>query len=225
MIGGKVWVALLAATFASAAVAFEDCGELGNAYGPYDYRTQKDKLVIVEGAHFTQDVEALRRGTTGSLGADIDYTLRASPNHHRALIAMGNLARKLNIEQPPGAKYTLACYFDRAIRFAGNDGVVRLIYGTHLSRAGKKTEALQQLELALSLDPNSANIHYNLGLLYFDLKDYPKARHNAQRAYELGFALPGLKRMLEGVGQWEPSAGPTGRQGTAAGDARSAAPK
>ncbi len=222
---GIVAVALLLATFTSAAADLGDCGELGNAYGPYDYRTNKNKLLIVEQFHFTQDVEALRRGKSGALGGDIDYTLRASPNHHRALMAMANLSRKLNTEKPPGANYTIACYFERAIRFAGNDGVVRLIYGTNLSRAGKKKEALQQLELALSLDPNSANTHYNLGLLYFELKDYPKARLNAERAYELGFTLPGLKRMLEDAGQWRPPAGAPGSSGKAAEEVRSAAPK
>jgi tetratricopeptide (TPR) repeat protein len=220
-----VWVIVFAATFSSAAAAFEECGELFNAYGPYDYRTSKDKLAIVEGAHFTQDVEALRGGSTGALGGDIDYTLRASPNHHRALIAMVNLGRKLNTEQPPGAKYTLVCYFDRAARFAGNDGVVRLIYGTYLSRAGKKQEALQQLELAESLEPNNANIHYNLGLLYVDLKDYSKARLHAQRAYELGFTLPGLKRKLEELGQWRPPAGAAGTKDGASAIVRPTSPK
>jgi len=217
-----VAVALLLATFTSAAADFEDCGDLANAYGPFDYRTSKDKLLIVDGTRFTRDVEALRRGNTGPLGADIDYTLRASPNHHRALIAMANLGRNLNTEQPQGAKYTVACYFDRAIRFAGDDGVVRLIYGTYLSRAGKLQDARQQLELGLTLEPANANIHYNLGLLYFDLKDYPKARLHAQRAYELGFQLPGLKRKLEEARQWEaPGGGPS----SASGEVRPAAPK
>ncbi len=201
--------------------AYDECGDLANAYGPYDYRTAKDKLVIVEGAHFTNDVEALRRGTTGTLAGDIDYTLRASPNHHRALIAMINLGRNLKTEQPPGAKYTISCYLNRAIRFAPDDGVAYLIYGTYLMRTGNRTEAMRQLQTALSLDPDNANVHYNLGLAYFDLQDYPKARLHAKRAYEIGFAFPGLKKMLEGVGQWEtkrtvPAAAKSQSQGTKA---------
>jgi tetratricopeptide (TPR) repeat protein len=185
--------------------AFEECGELTNAYGPFDYRTSRDKLAIVEGAHFTQDVETLRRGATGKLGGDIDYTLRASPNHPRALIAMADLGRKLNTNQPPGAKYPIPCYFDRAIRFANDDPIVRLIYGTYLARHGKRNEAVNQLEVAAKLDANNANIHYNLGLIYLDLKDYPKARENAKRAYDLGFSLPGLRKRLEAAGQWTPT--------------------
>jgi tetratricopeptide (TPR) repeat protein len=196
---------LVLAFAAGSAFAFDECGDLANAYGPFDYRTSKDRLVIVEGAHFTADVESLRRGTTGSLGADIDYTLRASPNHHRALIAMMTLGRKLNTDQPQGAHYTITCYFDRGTRFAPDDAVVRLIYGTYLSRLNKRSEAMEQLSLALKLDPDNANIHYNLGLIYLDVKDYPNARLHAQRAYELGFALPGLKKRLEEAGQWSGS--------------------
>ena len=195
---------------ASRAHAFEECGELANAYGPFDYRTSRDKLVVVETYHFTQDVEALRSGATGQIASDIDYTLRASPNHTRALIAMANLGRKLNTDQPPGAKYSLPCYFDRAIRFADNDPMVHLVYGTYFARVGKQKEAVEQLEVALKLDQGNANIHYNLGLVYLDLKNYPKAREHAQRAYDLGFTLPGLRKRLEAAGQWTQPAERTG---------------
>lgn len=208
MHGTVILLALLAAGLSGPARAFEECGELYNAYGPFDYRTSANMLAIVEKVHFTPDIEALRRGNTAPLGAEIDYTLRASPNHHRALIAMTNLVRTTKTERPTGAQYTVSCYFDRAIRFAPDDGVVRLIYGTHLSRSGKRPEAIKQLELAQSLDENNPNVHYNLGLLHFERKDYPKARLHAQRAYALGFELPGLRKMLEGAGQWESPAAP-----------------
>jgi len=215
MLARKTLLACVAAVAASSAYAASECGELANAYGPFDYRTSRDKLVIVERHHFTPDVQALRAGATGRIGADIDYTLRASPNHHRALIAMADLGRKLKTDQPAGANYTVACYFDRALRFAADDPMVRLIYGTNLLRAGKRQEAVKELEIASSMDPNNANVHYNLGLLFFDFKDYPKAREHAHRAYELGFSLPGLKKKLQDAGQWEPPAASAASTGTA----------
>ena len=60
--------------------------------------------------------------------------------------------------------------------------------------------------MALKLDQGNANIHYNLGLVYLDLKDYPKAREHAQRAYELGFALTGLRKRLEAGGSMDADA-------------------
>ncbi len=194
---------------AGVANAYEPCGPLKTGYGPYDYRTQKKKLELVEQFHFTSDVETLRHGNTGPLGGDLDYTLRASPNHSRALMAMVNLGFMMHTNRPKGTRYTIPCYFDRAIRFAPDDDEVYLIYGIYLARSGKKQDALTALHKAESLQKDDANIQYNLGLVYFSLKDYPNALLHAQRAYGLGFALPGLKKELQDVGQWQdPPSGP-----------------
>ena len=48
---------------------------------------------LVEGAHFSRENELLIRGTSQDRpGPDIDYTLRAFPNHPRALKSMMDLA-------------------------------------------------------------------------------------------------------------------------------------
>ena len=41
-------------------VAAQVCGSLKNGYGPFDYRTQKGNLVIVEEYHFQPQVEFLK---------------------------------------------------------------------------------------------------------------------------------------------------------------------
>lgn len=66
------------------------CQGKGQGYGPFDYTSPTDRkhLGIVEHYHFTSDVEHLRKGASGSIALDLDYTLRAFPNHHRALNAM-----------------------------------------------------------------------------------------------------------------------------------------
>lgn len=185
------------------ALGLEPCGDLRNAYGPFDYRTEKSKLEIVEGAHFLPFVENLSRGNTSATpGGDIDYTLRASPNHHRALLSMMNLARKEKTEKPRGSRYSIACWLDRAERFAPNDAMVKTLYGTYLLQKGKAKEGTKKLEQALELAGDNANIHYNLGLAYYELKDYDKALASAHKAYQLGFQLPGLRNKLEKVGKW-----------------------
>ena len=69
------------------------CSGSRQGYGPYDYtdpRTRKGgkdaPLSLVERYHFTPDVENLVGGNT-SLGpeGDLNYTITAFPNHHRAL--------------------------------------------------------------------------------------------------------------------------------------------
>lgn len=180
------------------------CGSLDNGYGPYDYRrTTPEQRAIVERYHFTRDVETLRRGeSTTRIGGDLSYTLRAFPNHSRALLAMMRLGERERKPQPSGAKYTVECWFDRAIRFAPDDPSVRLLYGTFLLRNDKQQAAIEQLKLAENYAGANGNVYYNLGLAYFDLKDYGRARDYAKRAHELGFTLPGLKNKLQSVGQW-----------------------
>jgi tetratricopeptide (TPR) repeat protein len=186
------------------------CGGLANPYGPFDYRNQKQELIIVDGAHFLPFVENLSRGNTAaSPGGDIDYTLRASPNHHRALLAMMNLGRKEKTEKPKGSRYTISCWFDRAERFRPDDSMVKVLHGVYLMRSGQTRDAIDKLEEALRLGGEDANLHYNLGLAYFEAKDFDKALSSAHQAYKLGFQLPGLRDKLVRSGKWhEPDVKP-----------------
>ena len=180
----------------------EQCGDLQTGFGPFDYRYDKGNLPVVENSHFDANVERLVRGKSAALGGDIDYTLRAYPNHHRALVAMEKLATRLKNDQPPQANYTITCYYERALRWRPDDGVVRVLYANFLARRGKPAEAIKHMEAAeKSLGP-SANLHYNMGLVYADLKQYDKALEHAHHAYQLGFNLPGLKTKLQKAGQW-----------------------
>jgi tetratricopeptide (TPR) repeat protein len=181
------------------------CGMLASAgqYGPYDYRTDKDRLPIVLNMHFTPEVEALIRGHTGERpGADIDYTLRAIPNNHRALIAMMRLGEKEKSQQPQGARWVVECYFERALRFRPDDSIVRMIYSTYLNSQGRVADANAQLATATDYAKDSALTHYNIGLHYFDLKNYEKALVEAHLALSLGWPRTELRDKLREVGKW-----------------------
>lgn len=181
------------------------CGELQNAYGPFDYRTAtKSQKNLVEGAHFTSEVETLVRGNTGYLGSDIDYTLRVFPNNPRALLAMSRLAMKEKVELPKGAHYPVECYFDRAFRMAPDDPMPRLIYGMHLKDRNRREEALSELDSAAELKKESTSYEfpYNIALIYFDLGQYEKAVEYAKQAYALGAPFPGLRNKLVAAGKW-----------------------
>lgn len=186
------------------------CGSLANGYGPYDYRTDKPKLGIVERYHFTPAVETLIRGSTNVLpGPDLDYTLRASPNHHRALMSMMRYGEKMKSPQPQGAGYSVECYFERAVRFRPDDTIARMLYATFLSKNARTPEAIRQLELATVAAADNGFSHYNIGLIYFDLKKYDKALLQAHKAISLGFLQPALRDQLQSVGQWtEPAVQP-----------------
>lgn len=197
------------------------CGDLANAYGPYDFRHDRDKLSIVLGAHFKPEVEALIRGTTsGTPGGDIDYTLRAIPNHPGALLAMIRLGVKEKTDLPKGVHYTVECWLERAIRFRSDDSVVRMIYATYLSERQRKPEAMKQLEAVEGLAKDNPFTHYNLGMIYADMKEYERALKQAHLAMELGFRQTALRDKLKAAGQWQE---PVAASEPAASDAAAAA--
>lgn len=204
-------IASCASTTVLAQVTASTCGPISGPgqFGPFDYRTSKSQLVIVEQYHFTAEVEALVRGKSSSIGSDIDYTLRASPNNHRALIAMMRLGEKQKTPQPMGSRYSVQCWFERAITFRPDDAVVHMIYSTYLNKQGRVPEANAQLELATLHANDNAFTHYNIGLHYFDLTNYDKALLQAHLAIALGFGKTELREQLQRVGKWsEPPQAP-----------------
>ncbi|MFN0163525.1 MAG: ABC transporter permease [Burkholderiales bacterium] len=184
------------------ALAQSECGPLANAYGPYDYWVNKAELPIVDSNHFTPEVETLQRGKSSSIGGDLDYTLRAFPNHARALVAMVNLGVKERTAKPSGSRYTVECWLIRAIQFRPNDATARVIYASFLSKAGRRPQAVKELEAAEAAGATSPNFHYNLGLAYLDVGDFEKSLDHAHKAYLGGFNLPGLKSRLLKAGKW-----------------------
>lgn len=186
----------------SAAWAADACGELANGYGPYDYWTDKNHLPIVEKHHFAPQVESLRGGQTSYIGDDIAYVLHAFPNHPRALNAMVRLARKENTRQPEGARYTVDCYFERAIRFRPQDATVRILAAGFLGESGKKKEAVLQLEAAQRLGAKGADFDYSLGQAYFEVGEFDKSLALAHSAARAGLNLEGLRIKLVNAGKW-----------------------
>lgn len=179
------------------------CGELGNAYGPFDYRKDKDKLAIVENSHFTPQVRALVRGVSGPIGAELDYALRAFPNHHPVLATLERLGQKTKSERPPGLRYNIGCYFERAVRFAPDDAVARMMFAHHLGTHGQMPSAVAQLEEAASLAGDNGFTHYNVGMVFAELGQWDRALVQAHKASALGFERPDLKAMLQKAGKWQ----------------------
>lgn len=194
-----------------------DCSEFAytHAYGPYNYnnpRHRSEKLPIVEKAHFTNDVRTLKRGANSSspLG-DLEYTLGAFPNHPQALYSMIRYATehayrresqrawkttsRLGRARPPAE-----CYLQRATRFAPDDHRVRILYGLFLHRNGENERALETYQSAVKLQPSSAEAHYNMGLLLYDMGRYRSSKKHAQTAYELDYPLKGLRKKLAAKG-------------------------
>ena len=184
------------------------CGSLTppGQFGPFDYRTVSSEIKHrVEDYHFTPAVESTRGGvTSGTAGADLDYTLRAFPNSPRALLTMSRYATRMKSERPPGVRFSAECYFERAIRFVPNDPMPPLLYASFLKDRKRLAEARAQLLEAERLrgDPSNFDFDYNLGLLFYDVGIYDKSLTAAKRAYALGAPLPALMNKLKSAGKW-----------------------
>jgi len=182
------------------------CGALGSrpgALGPLDYRTTPQRTIdFVEIRHFTRAVETLKHGErSGDVPSDIEFMLGVFPNHPRALRSAAAVIRRNGGKVPNGLVYGIHCWFDRAIAFRPDDADVRIVYAYELLRDRKEAEAREQ---ALESEPfaSSARVQYNLGLVFFELKDFERSLLYAKKAYEAGFDLPGLRNKLQQAGQW-----------------------
>jgi tetratricopeptide (TPR) repeat protein len=203
----STFAGVLLALFFSSAPAQNACGPLANHYGPFDYRTQRDKLKVVEDYHFNAGVESLLRGQSGtSVAADLSYLMRTSPNHHRGLLAVMRLGEKTKNPHPDKLQYSVDCYFDRALRFARDDTVVRVLYAQHLAKQGRGQQARQQLAEATESAQDNPLSHYNIGLMYFELGAYDEALVQAHRARSLGLERDELEKLLKSRNKWKDAA-------------------
>lgn len=219
-----------------AQLANNACGTLTNSFGPFDYRNEvgtqdykknpNNPLYLVESTHFRPEMEALIRGGQGAnspVGPEFDYTLRAFPNHHRALIAMVRLAEMQKVDPPKGARYTVACWFERAIRFRSDDHIVRIIYATYLNKAARREDAIRQLEAAAKLAKDNAFSLYNIGMVYADMEMFDRALEYAHASEALGMQRTELKDRLVAAGHWREPA-PQGPQPAASSSPAPSAP-
>lgn len=197
--------AMLVLTASVGAHAANFCGDLKTSYGPFDYRKRSEfpsNFEIVESYHFTPDVENGIKGATGTIGGDLQYTLAVIPNHLRALATLTRVALSKKAVQLESMKYPVECYFERATRYAPDDGAVRAAYGSYLYALDKPDQAFVMFKEAVRLDPDNPTINYNLGLAYAKRKEYALAMTHAKKAYAQGFPLPGLKNKLIEAGKW-----------------------
>lgn len=158
-------------------------------------------LDMVTGAHVRKALKRYREGQYQWAWTDILYTLHRVPNHPQSLLMLTNFSndKKQNIVSPEEAEQ----YFRKAIEYTPEEPSTRSLYAYHLYRSEKFDEATEQYEIALKLNPNSAEINYNLGLAYLKLERNEDALSRAREAYRLGHPLPGLKELLIKKGLWE----------------------
>jgi tetratricopeptide (TPR) repeat protein len=127
------------------------------------------------------------------------FTMRriSSPNPIRAEIAArkGLVHRDLGeIEQ---AEETLEVAIQDCIKCAVGYQAKSMFYRDR----GDLVKAREVLEKGnVATEGQSADLHYFLGLVLLDMKEFDAARQHARSAYDLGYPLPGLRDRLASAG-------------------------
>jgi len=173
--------------------------------GRRDFRTLdatdegRGDLRVFEQFHLSKAQKNLAEGRPQYAVKDLDFVLRRVPNHERALRLLLELSK---VEKARSGTRTLGCYFVWARDFVTNDVTV-LSYGGYYFWKSNKTElAIEWWDAALAIDPDAPEVNYNLGLAYFSMHEYSKARTHAWSAYEAGYPLSGLRQKLRDAGEW-----------------------
>jgi len=206
---GRTALAVIVVALSASTAHAEECGPLpSGGYGPYDYRTDRDKVALVEKFHFTPSIEALIPSGNGPVGAELDYVLDKFPNHHRALAAAVRMAERDKTFRLKGSVRVVECYFDRALRFRRDDTVVRSMFAHYLGQIGRTDDAIAQLDIGLGFASENALTHRNIGIVFAELKQYDRAVTQARKARDLGYPGTDLIDRLRAVGQWPADAVP-----------------
>lgn len=187
------------------------CMELGGEQYDYYSAEVREKngtfptglLNMVEGAHFTPNVQLLKAGHRDAQPGDLKYTLRKLPNHPGALDAWSRYEIKYRssklFRSTPGNKrplLTADCFFERAISMYPQHAETYKVWGIHLYRHEKYDDSIAMILKAQSMGDRGADMHYYLGLSYLANGDRPSAEFHAKEADRLGFPFKGLQRKL-----------------------------
>jgi tetratricopeptide (TPR) repeat protein len=162
-----------------------------------DRAGEAKRLGNVEAYHLEQGDQKFRAGSYDAALGEFEFILGEYPNHPRALLLLAEMCTKWK-----SSRCDVDGLFERAVEVNPRVAGTYVVRGLYYHRTGRLDNAIASYNRALELDPNSLNANYNLGLAYFDQKQYARANEAAQRAYLNGAPLPGLRNKLQGVGAW-----------------------
>ena len=169
-------------------------------YAPRTTSEQVIQLKNVEEYHIGPGQAKTAQRFYPSAQQEFEFILRYYPNHPKALSLLSDLCQRW-----PVRTCNADAWFEKAIKRNPNVSQTYHLYGIHLHRKKQLKEAVQAYRRAIELAPKSMYAHYDLGLAYADLQQYDLANQHAQKSYQLGAYMPGLRNKLEKVGKWDPT--------------------
>ncbi len=144
-------------------------------------KSPRSYLTILEGAHVATIPGWISKGRLDNAVLDIDYTLRAFPNHPQALQFAGLVSQ---LTKNP--LWAIRC-FENAVGAYPQNAFTHMQYGWHLITTGRIGDGIDRLKLSIQMDPTLSAGHAGLAHAYAKKGDLEQAQEAAKKARELGF--------------------------------------
>ncbi|EAR21146.1 tetratricopeptide repeat protein [Nitrococcus mobilis] len=158
-------------------------------YAPASYPPRLIKNVL--GYHIKPAEEGLKAGNWTKAEGNIGFILNYFPNHPEGLkLALAYAAKS-------GHDRFALDRIKKALDINPKIAWTHLVYGVYLHRHNDLAAAEREYRKATELDTDLADAYYNLGLLLVDAGNIADAKKAAQKAYNLGYPLPGLRLKLQ----------------------------
>ncbi|MDD5276200.1 MAG: hypothetical protein PHR16_08965 [Methylovulum sp.] len=169
---------------------------------------RKNNLPIVEEYHFSPALQRLLPESAGGIDiGGLHYTLRAFPNHHKALNAVMYYQlindHEIKLKKAGALTVPVECYMKRAIHFSPHDIVSYMLYASYLKKVNHFEEANNIYKQALKVAPTDLRVRYSYGLFLMGIKKYTEALAQAEIIYKKNYPKQKLKQDLIAIGQWE----------------------
>jgi tetratricopeptide (TPR) repeat protein len=111
--------------------------------------------------HLNQKVWGdFRAGRFSNVLADLNYTLDKFPNHPKALLLLGSVARLIKSPALP------IPYFEKAIQLYPQYALTHAQYGAYMTEIGSVEVGIGKLKKAIEIDPNLSLAHTWLAKAY-----------------------------------------------------------
>ena len=143
----------------------------------------------------------LKESYLGQANTEITYTFERMPESSPVYPTVAvNMARVINEQGQPEEAVAV---IERALDSHPQDPrpyIGLSVLYRDLKRLDLARDALLKGDTAVG--GKSAEIHYTLGLVYFELNDFDRSVEYAQKAYAKNYPLPGLQDKLRRSGHW-----------------------
>lgn len=141
----------------------------------------KELLRLVDTYHTDRVMESIKNHNMKMAMVDLEYTLTRFPNHPRALMFIGSVAK---LTKNPSLAIP---YYEKALKLYPQYAITHAQYGLYLLDSGNIKAGTERLKRSVALDPNLAVAHAWMAKAYLKSGNTELARQAVLRARELGY--------------------------------------